>query len=299
MDKLILTEQRNLNTKDIDLLSTREIVELINLEDYKVAESVNKELDNIAKAVDLIENGFLNNGHLLYFGAGTSGRLGILDASECPPTFGVSPKMVRGYIAGGKQAITAAVEGAEDSLKEAYNDFKNANTSINDVVVVISASGNAPYIIEILNNAKEKGLKTIALTCNKNAKVKDLADVFISPEVGPEVVTGSTRMKSGTAQKMVLNMLTTASMIRIGKTYENFMIDVQPTNQKLKDRAKRIVSELTGVDVSQSERFLIEASYDVKVAVVMIKNKCTKQDAQYALIKNNGVLRKTLSYLNV
>ena len=295
MENVILTEKRNPNTINIDLLSSREIVELINKEDYKIADAVNKELDNIARAVDLIVESFLNNGSLIYFGAGTSGRLGILDASECPPTFNADLDMVRGYIAGGDKAIKKAVEGAEDSFEGGVNDLINSGAKAKDVVIGISASGNAPYIQGILKKAKESGISTIGLACNKQAKIKEFSDVFIAPEVGEVVITGSTRMKAGTAQKMVLNMLTTASMIRIGKTYENFMIDVQPTNKKLRDRAARIVSEIADVDYDLAKKVLIVANYQVKTAIIMLKASVSSEEAEALLQQHNGRLRETLS----
>lgn len=295
---VILTEKRNPNTVNIDLLSSREIVGLINSEDYKVAEAVNKELDNIAKAVDIITESFLNNCSLLYFGAGTSGRLGILDASECPPTFGADPDMVRGYIAGGDTAIKKAVEGAEDSFEGGEQDLIKSCAKPGDVVIGISASGNAPYIMGVLSKAKELGISTIGLVCNKEAKIKEYTDILIAPEVGEEALTGSTRMKAGTAQKMVLNMLTTASMIRIGKTYENYMIDVQPTNNKLRDRAARIVSEITEVDYNKAQEALIQANYKVKTAIVMMKASLSCEQAEDILKRNNGRLRETLQNFN-
>ena len=267
---------------------------LINKEDYKVAHAVDKELDKIAKAVDLISESFLNEGCLLYFGAGTSGRLGILDASECPPTFGVTPDMVRGYIAGGDTAIKKAVEGAEDSFENGIQDLINSGATKSDVIVGISASGNAPYIQAVLKKAKELGISTIGLACNKKAKIKEYSDVFIAPEVGEEAITGSTRMKAGTAQKMVLNMLTTASMIRIGKTYENYMIDVQPTNNKLRNRAARIVSEIAEVDYETAEKTLVSANYNVKSAIVMLKADLDIKQAQNILDHHNGRLREAL-----
>ena len=294
MENLILTEKRNPNTINIDLLSSRDILELINKEDYKVAEAVNKELDKITKAVDIIANSFLNNGNLLYFGAGTSGRLGILDASECPPTFNANPDMVRGYIAGGDVAIKKAVEGAEDSFEAGITDLVNSGAKAGDVVIGISASGNAPYIQGVLKKAKELNISTIGLVCNKQAKIKEYSDILIAPEVGEEVITGSTRMKAGTAQKMVLNMLTTASMIRTGKTYENYMIDVQPTNNKLRDRAARIVSEIAEVNYKTAQETLISNNYNVKISIIMLKASLSTKEAEELLQQHNGRLREAL-----
>ena len=233
--ELSITEAENNFTTKIDECSSTEIVKMINDEDKKVAEAVEKCLPQIAFAVDIITNNFLKGGRLFYFGAGTSGRLGVLDASECPPTFSVSPGMVQGIIAGGDKALRYAIEGAEDSEDLAQNDFTSCDISVKDTIVVISASGNAKYILKIIELAKEKGIKTIAVTSNKVAMSAQKADIAICVETGAEVIAGSTRMKAGTAQKMVLNMLTTASMIQIGKVYDNLMIDVNPTNAKLKD----------------------------------------------------------------
>ena len=295
MNNSILTEKRNPDTVNIDLLPSMEVVNLINKEDYKVAQAVNEELQEISKAVEIISGSFLKGGSLLYFGAGTSGRLGILDASECPPTYGVSPDMVRGYIAGGEKAIRSAVEGAEDSSFNGMKDLKDSGAKPGDVVVGISASGNAPYVIGVLNKAKDLGITTIGLVCNKQAKLKEYCDIFISPEVGDEVITGSTRMKAGTAQKMVLNMLTTASMIRIGKTYENYMIDLTPTNNKLKDRAIRIVSEIAKVDYGTAKNALEMSDYSVKISILMLKTGKTYSEAQNLLNENNGRLRELLN----
>lgn len=295
IDKIILTEKRNPNSVNIDMVSTKEITEIINKEDFKVAEAVEKELDKISEAVDLISESFLQGGSLLYFGAGTSGRLGILDASECPPTFGVASDMVRGYIAGGDKAIKFAVEGAEDSFEGGENDLINSGANPGDIVVGISASGNAPYVCGVLKKAKELNIKTVGIACNKKAKMQEFTDVFICPEVGEEVVTGSTRMKSGTAQKMVLNMLTTASMIKIGKTYENFMVDVQSTNKKLEDRAIRIVSEIAEISYESARNFLDKSNFRVKHAVIMSKFDLSYNEAEDMLKKHNGRLREALT----
>lgn len=299
MKELILTEKRNSSTINIDLVSTREVVELLNNEDFKTAEAVKKELDEIAKAVDIIANSFLNGGNLLYFGAGTSGRLGILDASECPPTFGVAYDMVRGYIAGGDIAIKKAVEGAEDNFEAGEQDLINSGASKGDVVVGISASGNAPYILGVLKKARELNISTIGLACNQQAKLQEFSNIFISPEAGAEAITGSTRMKSGTVQKMVLNMLTTASMIRIGKTYENFMIDVQPTNIKLKDRATRIVSEIAKKDYDLALKTLQDVNFEVKTAILVLKSSMSADESRLLLKKHNGRLRESLKSFEI
>ena len=294
MQKNIITEKRNAASINIDIVSTKNIVEIINKEDFKVATAVEKELDKIAQAVDIISEAFLQGGSLLYFGAGTSGRLGILDASECPPTFGVNPAMVRGYIAGGNKALRSAVEGAEDSFEGGETDLINSGANSGDIVVGVSASGNAPYVLGVLSKAKELNIKTVGIACNNEAKMQELTDIFICPEVGEEVITGSTRMKSGTAQKMVLNMLTTASMIKIGKTYENFMVDVQPTNNKLKDRAARIVSEIADISHEEAQNFLNNSNFRVKPAIVMSILNLSYNEADDLLKKHNGRLREAL-----
>ena len=288
----IITEYRNENTKNIDLLSTIDMVRKINEEDKLVALAIEDELPNIAKAVDIIAKQFLKGGKLYYYGAGTSGRIGILDASECPPTFGVSADMVQGIIAGGDAAIRIAVEGAEDNFEQGEKDAERLTD--NDVCVAISASGNPKYLLGVLSKAEENGCKTIALTCNHDAAILEEAGHGICVEVGPEVIAGSSRMKAGTVQKMVLNMLSTASMIKIGKTYENFMIDLLPTNEKLKDRAIRIVSEIAEVNASTAFQTLIDSEWKVKTAITMLKCNLTKEEANDALRKNCGVLRRTL-----
>lgn len=289
----IITEYRNENTKDIDLLSTIDIVKKINEEDKLVALAIEDEAPNIAKAIDIIAKQFLVGGKLYYFGAGTSGRLGILDASECPPTFGVSPDMVTGIIAGGEKAIRTAVEGAEDNFELGESDAQVLTKD--DVCVVISASGNPKYLLGVLEQADRVNCKTIALTCNHKALILDEAGLGICVEVGPEVIAGSSRMKAGSVQKMVLNMLSTGAMIKIGKTYENFMIDLMPTNEKLKGRAVRIVSEIADVNNSTALQTLLEADWSVKTAIVMLKCKLNKEEAKLLLRKNCGVLRRAFN----
>ncbi len=286
-----ITEKRNPNTKNIDEISTLEVVSLINNEDLKVAQAIQKCLQEIAKAVDIIVENFLNDGRLLYFGAGTSGRLGILDASECPPTFSTKPEMVIGVIAGGDRAIKSAIEGAEDSEEGAIADFDSLDISKNDTVAVISANGNAKYIIKILELAKQKNVKTIGITSNINAEMKNFADVFICAETGEEVISGSTRMKAGTAQKMILNMLTTASMIRIGKVYENLMIDLNPTNDKLKKRAAKIVSAIAAVEETVAAKTLQENNYKVKHSILSLKFGLSFEKCDKILKENKGILK--------
>lgn len=289
----IITEYRNENTKNIDLLSTIDIVRKINEEDKLVALAIEDEAPNIAQAIDMIAKQFLVGGKLFYFGAGTSGRIGILDASECPPTFGVPADMVTGIIAGGDTAIRTAVEGAEDNFELGEKDAQVLTNK--DVCVAISASGNPKYLLGVLSQAEKNGCKTIALTCNHNALILEEARLGICVEVGPEVIAGSSRMKAGTVQKMVLNMLSTGAMIKIGKTYENFMIDLMPTNEKLKDRAIRIVAEIAETKASTALTTLLECNWKVKVAIMMIKCKLTQEQAQEALRKNCGVLRRALN----
>ena len=293
-DKVILTEQSNMATVDIDIASSFEIAKMINTEDKKVAYAVDAQLEEIASAIDLIAEKILNGGHLLYFGAGTSGRLGVLDASECPPTFGVTPDIVRGYIAGGDKALRSAIEGAEDNYEQGKTDLKNSSASSNDVVVGISASGNPKWLLGVLEEARASGISTIGVTCNPDAKIKDFSDIFICTIVGQEALTASSRMKAGTAQKMVLNMLSTGAMIKIGKTYKNFMIDVQPTNEKLKDRAQRIVSEIANVDRETATATLEKTDYEVKTAVVMLLLSCTPDEARQKLQAAGGVLRRII-----
>lgn len=289
----IITEYRNENTKNIDLLSTIDIVRKINEEDQIVARAVEDESTHIAKAIDIIAKQFLVGGKLYYFGAGTSGRLGVLDASECPPTFGVSPNLVTGIIAGGDTALRLAVEGAEDNFELGVKDAQTLTKD--DVCVVISASGNPKYLLGVLAQAEKIGCKTIAITCNHKATILEEVGLGICVEVGPEVIAGSSRMKAGTAQKMVLNMLTTGSMIKIGKTYENFMIDLMPTNEKLKDRAIRIVSEIANVSTSVALKTLLNCDWSVKTAIVTLQCGIDKQEAKDLLRKNCGVLRRALA----
>ena len=293
----IITEFRNENTKDIDLLSTIDIVRKINEEDMIVARAVEDETTNIARAIDIIAKQFLVGGKLFYFGAGTSGRLGVLDASECPPTFGASPDMVQGIIAGGDTALRISVEGAEDSFELGVEAAKVLTKD--DVCVAISASGNPKYLLGVLAQADKIGCKTIALTCNHKAAILEEVGLGICVEVGPEVIAGSSRMKAGTAQKMVLNMLTTGAMIKIGKTYENFMIDLLPTNEKLKDRAMRIVQEIAKVNASTALKTLIECNWKVKEAILMLQCDLTQLEAAEALKKNCGVLRRALANLQL
>lgn len=287
-----ITEYRNENTKDIDILSTIDMVRKMNEEDKLVALAVEDATPEIAQAIDLIAKQFLKGGKLFYFGAGTSGRLGILDASECPPTFSTEPTMVQGIIAGGDNAIRTAVEGAEDNFEQGKKDAEVLTA--NDVAVVISASGNPKYLLGVLAYAEEIGAKTIGVTCNSKGRIAEEAGLVICAEVGPEVIAGSSRLKAGTAQKMILNMLSTGSMIKIGKTYENFMIDLKANNEKLKDRAIRIVAQITGVQCSEALAALLRCDWEIKTAIVTIIMKLDAEEARLELRKHGGVLRKLI-----
>lgn len=289
----VITEYRNENTKDIDLLSTIDMVRKMNEEDLIVAKVVGDEAPNIAVAIDIIAKSFLKGGRLFYFGAGTSGRLGILDASECPPTFSVDSEMVQGVIAGGEKAITNAAEGAEDNF-DAGREDANILTD-KDVCVVISASGNPKYLLGVLDKADEIGAATIAVTCNSKGKIAEEAGHVICAEVGPEVIAGSSRLKAGTAQKMILNMLSTGSMIKIGKTYENFMIDLKAVNEKLKDRAIRIVSQIAEVSHSEALASLLKCDWEIKTAIIMNRLKMDTDSARLELKKHGGVLRRIIN----
>lgn len=289
------TEQINPETSQIDLLSTIDILRLINNEDKKVAIAVEQELPHIAKAVDIVSSAFKAGGRLIYFGAGTSGRLGVVDASECPPTFGVSREMVQGVIAGGEAAIFVAQEGAEDSEDGALAYFESLQITDKDVVCGIAASGRTPFVIGALKIAKSRNIKSIMVsTINRlNANhLEQLADVLICPYVGSEVIAGSTRMKSGTAQKLVLNMLTTASMVKIGKTYNNIMVDLQLTNNKLKERAKRIVMEIAEIDYEKAVELLAETNGNVKTALLMALCGINKSAAEESLRVANGRIKQ-------
>lgn len=298
MSDVIITEKMNKDTVNIDIVSSLEVAQMINNEDLKVAQKVGENLTPIAQAIDLISKNFLNGGRLFYFGAGTSGRLGVLDASECPPTFNSPCDMVQGIIAGGDRALRYAIEGAEDSIELAKEDFTKCLVTKNDTVCAISASGNANYVIEILRLAKENNTKTIAITCNPKAKMSNYADINICIETGAEAITGSTRMKAGTAQKMVLNMLTTGAMVKIGKTYKNFMIDVKPTNTKLKDRAVRITAQIAEVDYETAKNLLEQNNYKIKETILQLKYNIDFNKAQELLKAENGIIRRVFEKNN-
>lgn len=291
LEKLV-TESRNPKTMNIDLMPIHEILKVMNEEDQTVPLAVEKVIPEIEKAVKFAIDSFQKGGRLIYIGAGTSGRLGILDASECPPTFGVEPGMVQGIIAGGLEAISKAIEGAEDNETLGGDDLKRIGLTENDTVVGIAASGRTPYVIGALNYAKQIGAKTVAISNNKNSRIGKLVDVAIEVETGPEVITGSTRLKAGTAQKLVLNMISTASMIGIGKVYENLMVDVQPTNEKLVNRAQRIIMEATGCDREIASKTLELANKNVKAAIIMILLNCSYEEAIEKLEEADGFVRK-------
>jgi N-acetylmuramic acid 6-phosphate etherase len=290
----LVSESRNPKTMDIDLLSSLEVVHRLNEQDKQVPLAVEKVLPEIAAAVDTITTAFKHGGRLIYLGAGTSGRLGILDASECPPTFGTASDMVVGLIAGGEQAMFKAVEGAEDSTKLGREDLQKIDLNSRDVLVGIAASGRTPYVIGGLDYANQVGAATVAISCNPTSAIAAISSIAISPVVGPEALSGSTRLKSGTAQKLILNMLTTASMIRLGKSYQNLMVDVKATNKKLQARAIRIVMQATECPEHIAEKTLQESDYDVKLAILMILTGMDKAQARVQLEKQNGFLRKAV-----
>jgi N-acetylmuramic acid 6-phosphate etherase len=290
-----VTEQRNPQSANIDLASAIEIVDLMNAEDRRVPDAVASVREQIAHAIDLIESAFRAGGRLIYVGAGTSGRLGILDASECPPTFGSDPEMVVGLIAGGPAAVFRAQEGAEDRPEDGAREVEATQVGAKDVVVGIAASGTTPFVQGALARAKELGAKTAIVACTPISQaLESQLDVAILTIVGPEVVTGSTRLKAGTATKMVLNMLTTGAMIRIGKTYGNLMVDLRATNVKLKDRSERILMEVCGVSREEARRLLDSADQRVKVAIVMQQLALTRADAEAALLNSGGIIRRVV-----
>ncbi|WP_027142201.1 N-acetylmuramic acid 6-phosphate etherase [Mesorhizobium sp. WSM3626] len=294
LDRLV-SEGRNPKTVDIDLMPTIDVLRRINDEDRLVPAAVEKVLPEIAAAVDRIVRAFQKGARLIYMGAGTSGRLGVLDASECPPTFGVPEGMVVGLIAGGSDALVRSLEGAEDDPKMGAKALQDITLTPDDVVVGIAVSGRTPYVIGGLTYAKQIGATTIALSCNPASAIAGIADIAISPVVGPEVLTGSTRLKSGTAQKLVLNMLTTASMIRIGKSYQNLMVDLNPSNRKLVARAIRIVMQATGCTAPQARQALDRTGNDVKLAILVTITGLDVEAARAALAKAGGFLRKAIS----
>lgn len=290
----LTTEARNPASEELDDLSALEIVQLINSEDAKVAAAVAEQADVIARAIDVIAERLAHGGRLIYIGAGTSGRLGVLDAVECPPTFNTHPSQVIGLIAGGYTALTSAVEGAEDRPELAIEDLKKAGLTADDVLVGIATSGRTPYVLGSFEYAQSIGAYTIGLSCNRDPQLATRCDLSITPVVGPEVVSGSTRMKAGTATKMVLNMLSTGAMIRLGKTYGNLMVDLRATNIKLADRARRIVRAVTNLSDKESERLLGECGGEVKTAIVRHYTGYSSVDARQLLAISHGHLRRAL-----
>ncbi|MBI0276765.1 MAG: N-acetylmuramic acid 6-phosphate etherase [Hafnia alvei] len=289
------TEGRNIASENIDTLSTLDMLTIINQEDQKVALAVERILPQIAQAVDAIAQAFSQGGRLIYCGAGTSGRLGILDASECPPTYGTPHEQVVGLIAGGHTAILRAVENAEDNVELGEQDLKDHHLCERDVVVGIAASGRTPYVIGAMKYARSIGATTVSLTCNASCAMSQLADIALEAVVGPEVVTGSSRMKAGTAQKMVLNMLTTGAMIRTGKVYGNLMVDVEATNAKLVQRQIDIVMQATECSRDEAVKALSECERHCKTAILMILAQLSAAEASTVLAQNNGFIRQALA----
>ncbi|MGF7059890.1 N-acetylmuramic acid 6-phosphate etherase [Brassicibacter mesophilus] len=298
MDKVkidhLKTESRNLKTLYLDTMSTMELISIMNEEDRKVIDTISEALPQIEKSIQLVIHALRQNGRLIYMGAGTSGRLGILDAVECVPTFSTTDEVI-GIIAGGNKAFVKAVEGAEDSEELAAKNLDEININENDVVVAIAASGRTPYAIGALKHAKKLKAKCISISCNKNSKLSNYANVAIEVDAGPEVLTGSTRLKAGTCQKIILNMISTASMVGIGKVYGNLMVDMKATNLKLIERAKRIVMESTGCDIDTAASTLELTDYSSKIAIVMILTGATKEEAEKSIIENHGFIRKCIN----
>lgn len=290
----LTTEQRNPLSQKIDQLSTREILEIINDEDRKVAEAVKNTHPQIEEAIESVYQSLRNGGRLYYIGAGTSGRLGIIDASECPPTFSTSPDLVKAIIAGGEQAILVAVEGAEDEADQGAKDLKENGFHSSDVVIGITASGRTPYVVGALKYAQQIGATSIALSCNHDAVVSKYADHKIEVIVGPEILTGSTRMKAATAHKMILNMISTTTMIKLGKVYENLMVDVHASNQKLNERSRNIVMMITNATYQEAAEILEKTNQEVKPAIVMIKARVSFQVAKDSIEKADGFVRKAI-----
>jgi N-acetylmuramic acid 6-phosphate etherase len=293
--KAISTERRNPNSYGLDQKSTIEILRVLNREDARVALAVRRTLPQIRKAVDAITKAWQSGGRLLYLGAGTSGRLGVLDAAECPPTFGTPPAMVQAIIAGGERALRHAVEGAEDSATNGAKDLRRAGVSRRDVVVGIAASGTTRYVLGALEFARRRGAQTVGVTSNPNSPLARVAQIAIAPDTGPEAIAGSTRLKAGTAQKMVLNLLSTAAMVRMGRVYDNWMVSVALTNQKLRRRGARILEEAAEVNASSAEHALRSAGHDLPTALVMLRTGATAAEARRKLAKTSGHVRRALA----
>lgn len=291
---MLTTEKRNENSMNIDNMSTMEVLTLINNEDMSVAEKVRENLPQIEEVIDVVCHSFKKGGRLFYVGAGTSGRIGILDAVECPPTFSTSPDLVQGVMAGGMKAIEKAVEGAEDKEEIGALDLMDKNLTELDVVIGIAASGRTPYVIGALDYANKIGASTVSLSSNENAIISQHADIKIEVLTGPEVITGSTRMKAATAHKLILNMITSTSMIKIGKVYENLMVDVSVSNKKLKERAKGILSTITNISHEKAEEYLEITSFEVKPAIVMVKTGASLQRAKDYISEADGFVRRAI-----
>lgn len=294
MNTVALTEKRNPETVNIDLMDGTEIAKALNNEDKKIALAIEKVTPQIGKAIELIAQALKKGGRLAYFGAGTSGRLGVLDASECWPTFGIEHGMICGYIAGGDKALRFSIENSEDNPELGLQDLNAFNPTPKDIIVGISANGGPRYVLAVLEKAQALGCKTIGISSNPEAKLKAFSNIFINPIVGEEPITGSSRMKSGTAQKMILNMLSTGAMIRIGKTYENYMIDVRMVNEKLVDRGCRIVSEIAQIPYDEAKKYIADSGKNVKTACVMAIKKVSKEQAEKLLQNAGGILRKII-----
>ena len=290
----LTTEQVNQKTRQIDVYQTKEILELINDEDRKVSLAVKKEIPNIAVVVDVITEQLKRGGRLFYVGAGTSGRIGILDASECPPTFGTDPDMVQGIIAGGNEAICKAIEGIEDSEPLGRASIQEKNVNRRDVVVGITASGRTPFVLGAIREAKKAGAVTVGISNCTDSQIEKEADYAITPLVGPEVIMGSTRMKSGTSQKLVLNMITTSIMIKLGKVYGNLMVDLKPTNEKLIDRSIRIIMHATGIEYDRAEEYLKLSGFNPKVAIIVVKTGMNPEAAEKMLERADGFVTRAL-----
>ncbi len=288
------TETRNSRTMDLDIMTPLEIVTVMNEEDARVPEAIKPQLNNIAQCVTWAAQSIEAGGRLIYMGAGTSGRLGVLDAAECPPTFGVSPETVVGLIAGGERAFIKAVEGAEDSAELGRQDLVNIGLTSRDLVVGIAASGRTPYVLGGLEYAQNIGCHTVGISCNPGSAVGKAAELAIEVVPGPECLTGSTRLKAGTAQKLILNMISTATMVRCGKAFQNLMVDVVPTNEKLRVRAENIVMEATGVTRERAKEALLQSGDKVKTAILMILAGCGREEAEQKLEKTNGHIREAI-----
>jgi len=290
----LATETQNMAARDLDCLNTLDMLGVINREDARVAAAVAEALPEIAAAVDAISARMLKGGRMVYLGAGTSGRLGVLDASECPPTYGISEDRVIGLLAGGEQALRKAGEAEEDRAELGQSDLEKIQLNGDDSVVGITASGRTPYVLGGLSYARQLGALTVGVSCNRPAEISDCANIAILAPVGPEVISGSTRMKSGTAQKMILNMLSTGVMVRLGKTYGNLMVDVQPANEKLRQRATRLVQQITGLAEEEARRYLVSSQWEVKTAVVSARLGLDAQSARQKLAECGGFLRAAL-----